>query len=239
MFSKIFIKRPVLCVVCAIVILLVGLISIPTLPVEQYPSISPPQVVVKADYTGANAQVVEETVTSVLERQINGVPGMRYMTSTSSNDGSSVITVTFRQGYNQDIAAVDVQNRIALAQPRLPEAVRQTGVAVTKRISAIAVGIGLYSDRYDNLFLSNYSDLYILDQIRRIPGVGEIVPFGARRYAMRIWLDPKQLASRKLTAEDVVESLQEQNFQVGIGRIGKPPTVDGQQYQGKCQNLRT
>ena len=235
MFSKIFIKRPVLCVVCAIVILLVGLISIPTLPVEQYPSISPPQVVVKAEYTGANAQVVEETVTSVLERQINGVPGMRYMTSTSSNDGSSLITVTFRQVYNQDIAAVDVQNRIALAQPRLPEAVRQTGVAVTKRISAIAVGIGLYSDRYDNLFLSNYSDLYILDRIRRIPGVGEIVPFGARRYAMRIWLDPKQLASRKLTAEDVVESLQEQNFQVGIGRIGKPPTVDGQQYQVDLQ----
>lgn len=231
MFSKVFIKRPVLSVVWAIVILLVGLISIPSLPVEQYPSISPPQVVVKADYTGANAQVLEETVTSVLERQINGVPGMRYMTSTSSNDGSSVITVTFRQGYNQDIAAVDVQNRIALAEPQLPEVVQQTGVAVTKRINAIAVSFGLYSDRYDNLFLSNYSDLYILDRIRRIPGVGEILPYGERRYAMRIWLDAKQLAGRKLTPRNVVESLQEQNFQVGIGRIGKPPTVDGQQYQ--------
>ena len=237
MFSKVFIKRPVLSVVWAIVILLVGLISIPNLPVEQYPSISPPQVVVKADYTGANAQVVEETVTSVLERQINGVPGMRYMTSTSSNDGSSVIPVTFRQGYNQDIAAVEVQNRIALAEPQLPEVVQQTGVAVTKRINAIAVSFGLYSDRYDNLFLSNYSDLYILDRIRRIPGVGEILPYGERRYAMRIWLDAKQLAGRKLTPRDVVESLQEQNFQVGIGRIGKPPAVDGQQYQIDLQAM--
>jgi hydrophobic/amphiphilic exporter-1 (mainly G- bacteria), HAE1 family len=235
MFSKIFIKRPVLAIVAAIITLLIGLISLPTLPIEQYPSISPPQVVVKANYTGASAQVVEETVTSILERQINGIPGMRYMTSTSSNDGSSVITVTFQQGYNQDIAAVDVQNRVALAEPLLPEVVRQTGVSVTKQISAIAVSFGLYSDRYDNLFLSNYSDLHILDSIRRIPGVGAILPFGERRYAMRIWLDPNQLASRNLTAENVVESLQEQNFQVGIGRIGNPPTVAGQQYQVDLQ----
>lgn len=231
MFSKSFIKRPVLAIVCAIIISLLGLIAIPTLPVEQYPNISPVQVVVSANYTGANAQVVEQNVTNVLERRINGVPGMRYLTSTSSNDGTSIITVTFRQGYSQDIAAVDVQNRVALAEPKLPEPVRQTGVSVTKQSSAIAVSIALYSDRYDGVFLSNYADQYILEALRRIPGVGSLTPYGERRYAMRIWLNPNQLASHNLTANDVVEALEEQNFQVGIGRIGQPPTVTGQQYQ--------
>ncbi len=231
MFSKSFIKRPVLAIVCAIIITLLGLIAIPTLPVEQYPNISPVQVVVSANYTGANAQVVEQNVTNVLERRINGVPGMRYITSNSSNDGTSTITVTFRQGYSQDIAAVDVQNRVALAEPQLPEPVRQTGVSVTKQSSAIAVSIALYSDRYDGVFLSNYADQYILEALRRIPGVGSLTPYGERRYAMRIWLNPNQLASHNLTANDVVEALEEQNFQVGIGRIGQPPTVTGQQYQ--------
>ena len=231
MFSKIFITRPILPIACTIVILLIGLVSLSALPVEQYPNVSPVQVVVEANYTGASAQVVEETVTSVLERQINGISGMRYLSSTSSNDGSSKITVTFRQGYDPDIAAVQVQNRVTLAEPQLPDVVRQTGVSVTKQSSAIVVSFGLYSDRYDNLFLSNYSDLHILDSLKRIPGVGAILPYGERRYAMRVWLDPQHLASRDLTADDVVEALREQNFQVGIGRIGQPPAVDGQFYQ--------
>ena len=237
MFSKSFIKRPVLSIVCALIITLLGLVAIPTLPVEQYPNISPVQVVVTANYTGANAQVVEQNVTNVLERRINGVPGMRYITSNSSNDGTSTITITFRQGYNQDIAAVDVQNRVALAEPQLPEPVRQTGVSVTKQSSAIAVSIALYSDRYDGVFLSNYADQYILDALKRIPGVGSLTPYGERRYAMRIWLDPNQLASHSLTANDVVEALREQNFQVGVGRIGQPPTVTGQQYQIDLQAI--
>ena len=231
MLSKIFIKRPILPVACTIVIFLIGLVSLSALPVEQYPNVSPVQVVVEANYTGASAQVVEETVTSVLEREINGISGMRYLSSTSSNDGSSQITITFRQGYDPDIAAVEVQNRVALAEPQLPDVVRQTGVSVTKQSSAIVVSFGLYSDRYDNLFLSNYSDLNILDSLERIPGVGAILPYGERRYAMRIWLDPQHLASRNLTADDVVEALREQNFQVGIGRIGQPPAMDGQFYQ--------
>ena len=237
MLSKAFIKRPVLAIVCALIITLLGLIAIPTLPVEQYPNISPVQVVVTANYTGASAQVVEQNVTNVLERRINGVPGMRYITSTSSNDGTSTITITFRQGYSQDIAAVDVQNRVALAEPQLPDAVRQTGVSVTKQSSAIAVSFALYSDRYDGVFLSNYADQYVLEALRRIPGVGSLTPYGERRYAMRIWLDPNRLASNRLTANDVVEALREQNFQVGIGRIGQPPTIEGQQYQIDLQAI--
>jgi hydrophobic/amphiphilic exporter-1 (mainly G- bacteria), HAE1 family len=233
MFSDNFIKRPVLSIVCALVILLVGAIAIPTLPVEQYPDISPVQVVVTGSYIGASAQVVEETVTSVLERQINGVKGMRYMTSSSANDGTSTITVTFLQGYNQDIAAVDVQNRVAIAEPQLPEDVRRVGVIVRKQSAATVVGMAIYSDdgRYDSEFISNYADIYILDTLKRINGVGDIFVNGERRYAMRLWLDPNRLASRGLTAQDVANALNEQNLQLGIGRIGQSPATDGQMYQ--------
>ncbi|PSB54480.1 hydrophobe/amphiphile efflux-1 family RND transporter, partial [Chroococcidiopsis cubana CCALA 043] len=233
MFSDNFIKRPVLSIVCALVILLVGAIAIPTLPVEQYPDISPVQVVVTGSYIGASAQVVEETVTSVLERQINGVKGMRYMTSSSGNDGTSTITVTFQQGYNQDIAAVDVQNRVAIAEPQLPEDVRRVGIIVRKQSAATVVGIAIYSDdgRYNSEFISNYADIYILDTLKRINGVGDIFVNGERRYAMRLWLDPNRLASRGLTAQDVANALNEQNLQLGIGRIGQSPTNDGQMYQ--------
>ncbi|OKH37497.1 RND transporter [Calothrix sp. HK-06] len=233
MFADFFIKRPVFAIVCSLIIVVLGLISIPTLPVEQYPDISPVQINVTANYVGASAQVVEETVTSVLERQINGVEGMRYMNSTSSNDGTSTITVTFEQGYNIDVAASNVQNRVLLAEPKLPEVVRQTGVAVTKQSSGIVLAMALYSpdDRYDDTFISNYADLYVLDSLRRIKGVGNILSFGERRYAMRIWLDPNRLASRNLTAQDVVNALNQQNLQLGIGAIGQPPTSDGQMFQ--------
>jgi HAE1 family hydrophobic/amphiphilic exporter-1 len=233
MFADFFIKRPVFSTVCALIILLVGAISIPTLPIAQYPNISPTQVQVTSNYIGASAEVVENTVTTILERQINGVEGMRYMTSSSSNDGTSTITVTFDATRDKDIAAVDVQNRVSVAQPQLPDAVKQTGVTVSKQSNDILLAIGLYTENneYDNVFLSNYADLYIADALKRVKGVGEVRIFGERKYAMRLWLDPNRLASRNLTADDVVSALNEQNIQVGVGRIGQQPAPDGQMYQ--------
>ena len=237
MFVNFFIKKPVFAIVCALVILVIGCVSIPALPVEQYPDISPAQITVTANYVGASAQVVEATVTTVLERQINGVAGMRYISSTSSNDGTSTIAITFQQGYDLNVAAADVQNRVLQAEPKLPEVVRQTGVTVAKQSNAIVLAMALYSedDRYEDTFISNYADLYVLDSLRRIPGVGNVVAFGDRRYAMRIWLDPQQLASRNLTAQDVITALNQQNLQLGIGSIGQPPTPEGQLYQFDLQ----
>ncbi|MBD6619374.1 efflux RND transporter permease subunit [Komarekiella sp. 'clone 1'] len=239
MFVDFFIKRPVFTSVCAIIILLVGAISIPTLPTDQYPEISPTQINVTANYVGATAEVVENTVTTILERQINGVEGMKYMTSSSSNNGTSTITVTFDASRNKDIAAVDVQNRVSLAEPLLPEVVQRTGVVVNKQSNNILLAIGLYSDNkdYDNVFLSNYADLYVVDALKRIKGVGQVQIFGERRYAMRLWLDPNRLASRNLTAQDVIDALDEQNLQVGAGQIGQQPTVPEQMYQIDLQAL--
>ncbi|MFW5666589.1 MAG: efflux RND transporter permease subunit, partial [Coleofasciculus sp.] len=162
-----------------------------------------------------------------------GVDGMRYMTSSSSNDGTSSINITFAADKDQDIAAVDVQNRVSLAEPQLPESVLQTGVTVNKESTNFLMGFGLYSENgeYDNLFLSNYADLYLVDALKRVNGVGNVRIFGERTYAMRLWLDPQRLASRNLTAQDVVDALREQNIQVGAGRIGQPPAPEGQQYQ--------
>jgi len=233
MFVDFFIKRPVFTSVCAIIILLIGAISIPTLPTAQYPEISPTQIEVTANYVGASAEVVESTVTTVLEREINGVEGMRYMKSSSSNNGTSTITVTFDPGRNKDIAAVDVQNRVSLAEPQLPEQVQRTGVTVSKQSNNILLAMGLYTENkeYDNVFLSNYADLYMVDALQRIEGVSEARIFGERRYAMRLWLDPNKLASRNLTAQDVIDALNEQNLQVGAGQIGQQPAPEGQQYQ--------
>ena len=233
MLVNFFIKRPVFTTVCALIILLVGVISIPTLPIAQYPDISPKQVNVTTNYIGADARTVEDGVTTILEREINGVEGLRYMTSSSSNDGTSTITATFDATRDQDIAAVDVQNRVSLAEPQLPEAVIQTGINISKQSSSILMAFGLYSDNeeYDSIFLSNYADLYIVNNLKRIKGVGNVQIFGERKYAMRLWLDPDRLASRDLTAQDVVNALEEQNIQVGAGRIGQPPMSDEQQYQ--------
>jgi HAE1 family hydrophobic/amphiphilic exporter-1 len=233
MFADYFIKRPVFATVCSIIILLVGAISIPTIPIAQYPEISPTQINVTANYAGASAEVVENAVTNILEREINGVEGLRYMNSSSSNDGTSSITITFDATRNKDIAAVDVQNRVSVAQPRLPQSVQQTGVRVSKQSSNILMAVGLYSEnrQYDNTFLSNYADLYLVDALKRLKGVGEVQIFGERKYAMRLWLDPTRLASRSLTAQDVVDALNEQNLQVGAGGIGQQPAPEGQQYQ--------
>ncbi|GAA6614939.1 efflux RND transporter permease subunit [Scytonema sp. NUACC26] len=239
MFVDFFIKRPVFTSVCAVLILLVGAISIPTLPTAQYPEISPVQINVSANYVGANADVVENTVTTLLEREINGVEGMKYMTSNSNSTGNSTITVTFDASRNKDIAAVDVQNRVSLAEPQLPEAVQRTGVSVSKQSNNILLAIGLYSKKneYNNVFLSNYADLYLVDALQRINGVSEARIFGERRYAMRLWLDPDRLASRSLTAQDVVDALNEQNIQVGAGQIGQQPAPESQMYQVDLQAL--
>ncbi|PZD71247.1 Efflux pump membrane transporter BepE [Acaryochloris thomasi RCC1774] len=233
MLVNFFIKRPVFTTVCALIILLMGLVCIPTLPVAQYPDISPKQVNVRANYIGADAQTVEDAVTTILEREINGAEGLRYITSSSSNDGTSSITATFESTRDQDIAAVDVQNRVSLAEPQLPDTVLQTGVSVSKESSNFLLGFGLYSDtkEYDSTFLSNYADLYVVNALKSVDGVGNVQIFGERKYAMRLWLDPNRLASRNLTAQDVVDALQEQNIQVGAGQIGQPPIDSTQQFQ--------
>jgi hydrophobic/amphiphilic exporter-1 (mainly G- bacteria), HAE1 family len=237
--SDFFIRRPVFATVCSLIIALLGLACIPTLPVAQYPDITPPQISVTSNYVGANAEVVESTVTNILERELNGVEGLRYIKSTSANDGTSSINLTFELGRNQDLAAVDVQNKVSSVLSRLPGPVTQTGVQVTKANNNFLLAIGLYSDRdpktgkdvYDDVYLSNYVDLYMGDAIRRVRGVGGLQIFGERKYAMRIWLDPERLASRSLTPQDVVDALRQQNLQVGAGQIGQPPASPGQQYQ--------
>jgi len=233
MFVDTFIKRPILASVCSLVIILAGLIAIPTLPIAQYPDLAPPQVQVNAFYNGADAQTVETTVTTPLEQAINGVEGMSYMTSTSGNDGSCGITITFDITRNIDVAAVDVQNRISQVTGRLPNEVKAVGLSVTKVSTNFVAAIGVYADKnqYDSLFLSNYIDRFIKDDIKRQPGVGDVVIFGERKYAMRLWVDPERLASRGITAADVVNALREQNVQVAAGQVGQSPARAGQTYQ--------
>ena len=228
-----FIHRPVFATVCALLIILAGAVCIPTLPISLYPQLAPPQVVVTSNYVGANAQVVESAVTIPLEEQINGVEGMHYISSTSSNDGTSSITTTFRTGYDLNIAAVDVQNRVASAQGRLPAAVNSTGITILKANSNFVFGAALIAPggKYSDLFISNYLDVYVKDALKRIPGVGDVVIFGERKYAMRIWLDPAKLAARSLTALDVTNALAEQNVEIPAGQVGQPPSDPKQVYQ--------
>jgi len=228
-----FIKRPIFATVCALLIILAGAVCIPTLPISLYPNLSPPQVTVTSNYVGANAQVVESAVTIPLEQQINGVEGMHYITSTSSNDGTSSINVTFRTGYDLNIAAVDVQNRVATAQGRLPQEIKNTGVTITKANPNFVFAAGFYSpdNSLSNQYISNHIDVYVKDALKRIPGVGDVVIFGERKYAMRIWLDPTKLAARQLTAADVVAALQEQNAEIPAGQLGRPPADQKQDFQ--------
>jgi hydrophobic/amphiphilic exporter-1 (mainly G- bacteria), HAE1 family len=228
-----FIRRPIFATVCALLIILAGAVCIPGLPISLYPSLAPPQVTVTSNYVGANAQVVESAVTIPLEQQINGVEGMHYITSTSSNDGTSTINVTFRTGYDLNIAAVDVQNRVATAQGRLPQEIKNTGVTITKANPNFVFAAGFYSpdNSLSNQYISNYLDVYVKDALKRIPGVGDVLIFGERKYAMRIWLDPTKLAARQLTAADVVSALQEQNVEIPAGQLGRPPADPKQSFQ--------
>jgi HAE1 family hydrophobic/amphiphilic exporter-1 len=232
-FVDFFIERPVFATVCALLIVLAGAISIPTLPIAQLPDLAPPQVIVTSVYIGANAQTVESAVTIPLEQSINGVQGMKYISSSSGNDGTSQINVVFDVTRNIDLASVDVQNRVNQALARLPNEVKATGVIITKQTSGFVFGGGVYSEngQYDSLFLSNYIDVYIKDALKRVPGVGDVIIFGERKYAMRLWLDPAKLAQRGLTASSVVSALQEQNIQVAAGQVGQPPSPTGQAYQ--------
>jgi len=232
-FVDFFIERPVFATVCALLIILGGAIAIPSLPIAQFPELAPPQVVVSSGYIGANAQTVESAVTIPLEQAINGVPGMKYMTSASGNDGSSQITVVFDVTRDVDLASVDVQNRVNQALGRLPNEVKNTGIIITKQASGFVLGAGAYTEgtQYDSIFLSNYLDVYVKDAIKRVKGVGDVFVFGERKYAMRLWLDPSKLAERGLTASNVLAALQEQNVQVAAGQVGVPPLPAGQAYQ--------
>jgi hydrophobic/amphiphilic exporter-1 (mainly G- bacteria), HAE1 family len=233
MFVDFFIRRPVFATVCALLIILAGAVVIPTLPVAQFPSLAPPQISVDSAYIGASAQTVETAVTIPLEEQINGAEGMKYITSSSGNDGSSSIVVTFDLNRDPDLAAVDIQNRVNTAQGRLPNAVKATGITITKASTNFVFGAAVYSEdgRYDPLFMSNYLDVYVKDALKRVPGVADVMIFGERKYSMRLWLDPERMASRGLTASDVVSALQEQNVEVAAGQVGQPPIQPGQQFQ--------
>ncbi len=233
MFVDFFLRRPVFAAVCSIVITFAGALAIPGLPIAQYPELAPPQVTVSSVYLGASAEVVESAVTIPLEQELNGVEGMRYVSSSSGNDGTSQITITFDPARDIEVAAVDVQNRVARAASRLPAQVNQTGITVNKASGQLMMSVGLFSpdDRYDSKFLSNYADVALRDPLKRVKGVGEVRIFGERKFSMRIWLDPTELARRRLTAQDVTRALQEQNLQVAAGQVGQPPTTSDQPYQ--------
>ena len=233
MFADFFIRRPVFASVCALLIVLAGAAVIPSLPVAQFPNLSPPQVGVTSFYIGASAQTVESAVTIPLEQQINGAEGMKYITSTSGNDGTSQILVTFDLTRNPDLAAVDIQNRVNTAQGRLPGAVKSVGITTQKTSQNFVFGAAVTTDnnKYSTLFMSNYLDVYVRDSLKRIPGVADVVIFGERKFSMRLWLDPVRLAGRALTAPDVVNALSEQNVEVAAGQVGQQPAIAGQQYQ--------
>jgi hydrophobe/amphiphile efflux-1 (HAE1) family protein len=234
-----FIHRPIFAAAIAIIMMLAGAVAYQFLPVAQLPDVTPPQVVVTASYPGASSEVVANTVTTPLEEQINGVKGMAYMSSVSANDGSSTITITFNVGYPIDIAAVDVQNRVAQAQGDLPAIVNQAGVTVSKKNPDILLGVTLYSpDNSVNLVdISNYAYLQVADPLKRLPGVGDVTIFGERRYSMRIWLDPDKLAKLRITATDVQQAIEEQNVQVVAGKLGQSPAPPGTEFEYQVNAL--
>jgi hydrophobe/amphiphile efflux-1 (HAE1) family protein len=234
-----FIERPIFSSAVAIIMVLAGLIAYQLLPVAQFPDITPPQVVVSATYPGASAQVVADTVVTPLEQQINGVPGMIYMSSVAANDGSAKITISFDVGYPLDIAAVDVQNRVSQATAQLPAIVNQGGVTVAKENPNITLAINLYSPdkSVDLVGLSNYAYLQLVDPLKRIPGVADVSIFGERRYSMRVWLDPDKLAQLGITAVDVQNAIAEQNIQVAAGKIGEAPAPPGTEFEFQVSAL--
>src|SRR5437764_11163772 len=233
MFSRFFIDRPIFASVLSIVITLAGGIAVFSLPLAQFPSVSPPTVQVSCVYPGASAKDVAAAVAAPIEQQVNGVENMYYMSSSSANDGSYNLTVTFRNGVDLNMAQVMVTNRVNLAIPSLPDVIKQTGVTTLKRSPDILMGLAINSPdgRYDQLYLSNFALMQIKDELARVPGVGDVFLFGQRDYSMRIWLDPARLSARKMSANDVVAAIREQNAQVAAGAIGQEPTRGRQDAQ--------
>ncbi|MGE0605659.1 MAG: efflux RND transporter permease subunit [Pirellulales bacterium] len=233
MLSHFFIDRPIFATVISLVIVIVGLVAFSQLPVAQYPEVAPPTISVTTIYPGANAQVVATTVATPIEQEVNGVEKMLYMSSRSTNDGQLTLDVTFELGTNLDMAQVLVQNRVKIAEAKLPEEVKRQGVTVKKKSPSILLCVNLVSPggTFDQLYLSNYATLFVKDALARIPGVGDVSFLGPRDYSMRVWLDPEELSSRSLAVNDVLNALQEQNVQVAAGRIGQPPVPTGQSFQ--------
>ena len=234
MFSKFFIQRPIFATVLAILMILAGLITVKLLPVAQYPDITPPTIFVSASYPGADSQTVAETVGVPIEEQVNGVEGMMYMSSSSGNDGSYSLQITFENGTDLDMAAVKVQNRVSEAEPQLPSAVKQQGVSVQGRSSNIILFLALESDvpdRYDGLYLTNYAQLSIVDELSRIDGVGGVSAFGSGEYSMRVWLDPEKMRVRGITPSDVSAAISSQNIEGSAGSVGAPPADTGTQFE--------
>ena len=239
MFSRFFIDRPIFASVLSIVITLGGGIAIFSLPVTQYPEITPPTVEVSAVYPGANAKVVADTVAAPIEQQVNGVEDMLYMCSQCTNDGRYTLTVTFRPGTDLNLAQVLVQNRVNLSEPILPDLVKRRGVMVRKKSPSVLMIVNLFSpnNSVNDLYLSNYATIQLRDELSRLPGVGDIAFLGQRDYSMRVWLDPDQLAVRNLSSTDVVRAIEQQNVQVAAGQIGQPPAPKGQVFQYTMSTL--
>jgi multidrug efflux pump len=231
--SQFFISRPIFAGVLSALIFLAGLIALPRLPISEYPEVVPPTVVVKANYPGANPKVIAETVASPLEQSINGVEGMLYQSSQATADGVMTLTITFALGTDIDKAQVQVQNRVAQVLPKLPDVVQRLGVITNKASPDLTMVVHLVSpdNRYDTLYLSNYALLRVKDELARLDGVGDVQVFGAGQFSMRIWLDPEKIASRDLTADDVVNAVREQNIQVAAGQLGAPPLPSATEFQ--------
>jgi multidrug efflux pump len=232
-FSRFFIDRPIFATVLSLVVTIAGGVAVWTLPLAQYPQITPPSINVRCRYPGANAQVVAEAVGAPIEQQVNGVEGMLYMSSQSTNDGGYQLTVTFKPGVNLNMAQVLVQNRVNLALPVLPEVVKQSGILTRKRNPDILLIVSLVSPnhKYDQLYLNGYGTTNVIDELARVDGVSDVFMFGALNYSMRVWVDPDKLAARSLTAGDVVNALRQENAAVALGQVGQPPATKGQPYQ--------
>jgi multidrug efflux pump subunit AcrB len=237
MISKFFIEHPCFAFVISIVITLAGLIAIKELPVAQYPNITPSQVSVSANYPGADATTVEQTIIAPIEAQVNGVKRMLYMSSTSSDSGSATTTVTFGIGTDGDMNTVNVQNRVNWATPHLPEEVQRQGIIVKEKSSNMLLVLSLYSPKgtYNSLWLNNYISLNIKDEISRIPGIGDVALLGGADYAMRIWINPDQLASLNMTVNEVISAIKEQNVQVSSGALGDSPIEPSQMFRYAIQ----
>src|SRR5438132_3191579 len=245
MLARFFIDRPVLAWVISIIIILLGALAAGFLPIAEYPEVTPPTIRVTANYPGASAQVVADTVAAPIEQQVIGVEKMLYMSSASNNDGSYALDVTFALGTNINMAQVLVQNRVAIALPTLPDVVKAVGVTTKKRSPDILMVINLYSDDnpetgrpyYDQLYMSNYFTIRLTDVIAGVEGVGDVRNFSQQDYSMRVWLDPNKMQARNLTVGDVIRVLREQNVQVAAGQIGQPPVPKGQDFQYTMSTL--